>query len=233
MDSEDETTTCSNAPSENSFGNNVEMQIVESNTALPTETSYKKRKKQDPSSCAGRWTPEEHKAFLVGLAVYGREWNRVAKDIPTRTSAQVRSHAQKYFAKIEKEKREDAWPGSQVSKQIDGAGQQPSFAASPESIARIIVSPEAVQQEVEDVLQKLHERYRQLQIKLVAKKLAVDRGDVESISRNSVAVVSEVSMDSIANDDESLSSTLSHLNRNEEELIAAQVLHSGLHLTLH
>ena len=28
--------------------------------------------------CAGRWTREEHQAFLRGLAAHGREWKRVA-----------------------------------------------------------------------------------------------------------------------------------------------------------
>lgn len=50
----------------------------------------------------GRWTAEEHEAFLRGLRVYGREWKRVAADIKTRSSAQIRSHAQKYFAKLAK-----------------------------------------------------------------------------------------------------------------------------------
>jgi SHAQKYF class myb-like DNA-binding protein len=54
------------------------------------------------SSSSGRWTAAEHQAFCRGLAIYGREWKRVAQDIPTRTSAQVRSHAQKYFTKLEK-----------------------------------------------------------------------------------------------------------------------------------
>jgi SHAQKYF class myb-like DNA-binding protein len=49
----------------------------------------------------GRWTAQEHDAFIRGLALYGREWKRVAQIIPTRTSAQVRSHAQKYFHHFE------------------------------------------------------------------------------------------------------------------------------------
>ena len=51
----------------------------------------------------GRWTAEEHSAFLVGLRAYGREWKKVAQQIKTRTSAQIRSHAQKYFAKLAKD----------------------------------------------------------------------------------------------------------------------------------
>ncbi len=55
------------------------------------------------SGSTGRWTTQEHQAFVRGLALYGREWKRVAMDIPTRTSAQVRSHAQKYLSKMEKQ----------------------------------------------------------------------------------------------------------------------------------
>jgi len=47
----------------------------------------------------GRWTNKEHDAFLRGLSIYGREWKQISRTIPTRTSAQIRSHAQKYFAK--------------------------------------------------------------------------------------------------------------------------------------
>ncbi|CAH0517089.1 unnamed protein product [Peronospora belbahrii] len=48
----------------------------------------------------GRWTEQEHQRFLAGLRLYGREWKKVAGKIKTRTSAQIRSHAQKYFAKL-------------------------------------------------------------------------------------------------------------------------------------
>lgn len=37
----------------------------------------------------GRWTRDEHEAFLRGLKEYGREWKKVADLIPTRSSAQV------------------------------------------------------------------------------------------------------------------------------------------------
>mmetsp|Transcript_28370 Transcript_28370/g.61764 ORF Transcript_28370/g.61764 Transcript_28370/m.61764 type:complete len:503 (+) Transcript_28370:102-1610(+) len=57
------------------------------------------------SGTAGRWSREEHEQFLEGLKIYGREWKKVAKRIPTRTSAQIRSHAQKYFAKLAREEQ--------------------------------------------------------------------------------------------------------------------------------
>lgn len=50
----------------------------------------------------GRWTFEEHNAFLRGVELYGRTYEAVASLVPTRTVLQIRTHSQKYFAKINK-----------------------------------------------------------------------------------------------------------------------------------
>jgi SHAQKYF class myb-like DNA-binding protein len=51
----------------------------------------------------GRWTDEEHERFCQALKMYGKDWNQIQDYIGTRTSAQIRSHAQKYFSKLFKE----------------------------------------------------------------------------------------------------------------------------------
>lgn len=50
----------------------------------------------------GRWTKEEHEAFLAALHIYGKEWKKVAARVKTRTVVQTRTHAQKYFQKLQK-----------------------------------------------------------------------------------------------------------------------------------
>ena len=50
----------------------------------------------------GRWTREEHDAFLTGIRMYGKEWKKVAAKVKTRTVVQTRTHAQKYFQKLQK-----------------------------------------------------------------------------------------------------------------------------------
>ncbi|KAL7549185.1 hypothetical protein ACHAWF_012454 [Thalassiosira exigua] len=50
----------------------------------------------------GRWTKEEHEAFLAALQLYGKEWKKVAARVKTRTVVQTRTHAQKYFQKLQK-----------------------------------------------------------------------------------------------------------------------------------
>ncbi len=56
----------------------------------------------DSSLNNGRWTDEEHSKFLEAINLYGKNWSKVHKYIGSRSSAQTRSHAQKYFNKLEK-----------------------------------------------------------------------------------------------------------------------------------
>ena len=47
----------------------------------------------------GRWSEKEHRVFLEGLKLYGKNWKILSEHIKTRSCTQVRSHAQKYFIK--------------------------------------------------------------------------------------------------------------------------------------
>lgn len=53
---------------------------------------------------AGRWTSEEHSLFLQGLQMYNKQWKQIAELVKTRTVVQIRTHAQKYFQKLDKMK---------------------------------------------------------------------------------------------------------------------------------
>uniref|UniRef100_K3WDV8 Uncharacterized protein n=1 Tax=Globisporangium ultimum (strain ATCC 200006 / CBS 805.95 / DAOM BR144) TaxID=431595 RepID=K3WDV8_GLOUD len=49
----------------------------------------------------GRWNADEHKWFLKGLEMFqGPAWGEIARLIGTRTSTQVRTHAQKFFTRL-------------------------------------------------------------------------------------------------------------------------------------
>ena len=50
----------------------------------------------------GRWTRLEHFKFLEALKIFGKEWQKVQQHVNTRTSTQARSHAQKFFVKLDK-----------------------------------------------------------------------------------------------------------------------------------
>ncbi|EAR84229.2 Myb-like DNA-binding domain, shaqkyf class protein (macronuclear) [Tetrahymena thermophila SB210] len=59
---------------------------------------------QNPNgSNTGRWTREEHLRFVKGLGMYGKNWKKVEEYVGTRSGAQIRSHAQKFFNKIQRE----------------------------------------------------------------------------------------------------------------------------------
>jgi SHAQKYF class myb-like DNA-binding protein len=117
---------------------------MSSSDCQPTSsrTDQAKPPKKRKLAGSGRWSDSEHKAFLIGLSRYGREWKRVAQDIPTRTSAQVRSHAQKYFAKISKH--------HEVSESVRLHAE------------RIMADPAAAEAEVKETLRQLKVRYAEL-----------------------------------------------------------------------
>jgi len=49
---------------------------------------------------AGRWSTIEHYRFLHGCLIYGKNWNKVKEFVKTRSSTQIRSHAQKFLFKL-------------------------------------------------------------------------------------------------------------------------------------
>jgi SHAQKYF class myb-like DNA-binding protein len=75
---------------------------------------------------AGRWTAKEHLLFLEALRTHGQDWRRIAIDLKTRNNVQVRTHAQKYFKKLERMRRRAALKGA---KGAPGTSQKHGAAA--------------------------------------------------------------------------------------------------------
>lgn len=55
----------------------------------------------------GRWTKEEHERFVEGIKLYGKNWKLVEDHIGTRSGAQIRSHAQKFFHRLKRDYKID------------------------------------------------------------------------------------------------------------------------------
>ncbi len=50
----------------------------------------------------GKWGEVEHQRFLEAINRFGNDWGRARAHIATRSSTQIRSHAQKYFCNLRK-----------------------------------------------------------------------------------------------------------------------------------
>ena len=94
--------TVANAAAEKKdFASLTSRTVAGPNAPGKAQNSARARDAKSMPKATGRWTAEEHDEFLKCLDIYGREWKKVAERITTRTAAQIRSHAQKYFKKIE------------------------------------------------------------------------------------------------------------------------------------
>ena len=52
---------------------------------------------------SGRWSADEHRLFLRGLEMHGKDYKKIAALVKTRNVTQLRTHAQKHFQKLAKE----------------------------------------------------------------------------------------------------------------------------------
>ena len=55
---------------------------------------------KEKSENEGRWNDDEHLRFIEAISIYGNNWKEVQKYVGTRSSNQVRSHAQKFILKL-------------------------------------------------------------------------------------------------------------------------------------
>ena len=78
-----------------------------------SETQRIKTKAGKKGFSTGWWTKLEHYVFIEGkllisfsgLSIFGKNWKKVERLIPTRTLMQIRSHAQKFFIWIQDKKK--------------------------------------------------------------------------------------------------------------------------------
>lgn len=113
---------------------------------VPAEEQSKKvRKPYTISKSRESWTEEEHDKFLEALHLFDRDWKKIEAFVGSKTVIQIRSHAQKYFLKVQKSgsnervppprpKRKAAHPYPQKASKIapatsESTGQYQSLAA--------------------------------------------------------------------------------------------------------
>lgn len=96
---------------ETTISTDIQIQTtVEESSTQAKPKKEKKPKKQDggeeadtpkdPNSVTGRWNKDEHEKFIDAIRKFGKDWKMVEQYIETRTGAQIRSHAQKFFNRL-------------------------------------------------------------------------------------------------------------------------------------
>jgi len=79
--------------------NPEQPQLTEKPSTSMAKPSYSK----SSSKSTGRWTKEEHHRFVEGIKKFGKNWKQVEDFVGTRNGAQIRSHAQKFFNRLQRE----------------------------------------------------------------------------------------------------------------------------------
>ncbi|XP_051145441.1 protein REVEILLE 6-like [Andrographis paniculata] len=121
-------------------GGNLPHTAPVGNVASAVEDASKKiRKPYTITKSRESWSEQEHDKFLEALHLFDRDWKKIEAYVGSKTVIQIRSHAQKYFLKVQKNgtsehvppprpKRKAAHPYPQKAPKNAAGAQQSSTA---------------------------------------------------------------------------------------------------------
>eukprot|EP00189_Rhodosorus_marinus_P012980 CAMPEP_0184744432 /NCGR_PEP_ID=MMETSP0315-20130426/7192_1 /TAXON_ID=101924 /ORGANISM="Rhodosorus marinus, Strain UTEX LB 2760" /LENGTH=274 /DNA_ID=CAMNT_0027216135 /DNA_START=217 /DNA_END=1041 /DNA_ORIENTATION=+ len=78
--------------------------------------SVRVRKPYHSSRRRQAWTEEEHRLFLEAIEFHKRDWKKIQEHVATKDVLQIRSHAQKHFSKVERNKTGEYVPPARPKK---------------------------------------------------------------------------------------------------------------------
>ncbi|KAK4768796.1 hypothetical protein SAY86_026946 [Trapa natans] len=90
-------------PAPPSSANPISAPAMESSSVPFLEDPSKKvRKPYTITKSRENWSEQEHDKFLEALHLFDRDWKKIEAFVGSKTVIQIRSHAQKYFLKVQK-----------------------------------------------------------------------------------------------------------------------------------
>eukprot|EP00227_Mantoniella_beaufortii_P018312 CAMPEP_0197577484 /NCGR_PEP_ID=MMETSP1326-20131121/2098_1 /TAXON_ID=1155430 /ORGANISM="Genus nov. species nov., Strain RCC2288" /LENGTH=117 /DNA_ID=CAMNT_0043140563 /DNA_START=509 /DNA_END=859 /DNA_ORIENTATION=- len=94
------------------------------------EDLSKARKAYTITKSRESWTEQEHNMFLESITLYDRDWKKIESYVGSKSVIQIRSHAQKYFLKVQKNGTGEHVPPPRPKRKSSHAYPQKSTAVS-------------------------------------------------------------------------------------------------------
>ena len=89
----------------------------------------------------GRWTREEHRRFVEGCGLYGKDWRKISRHVGTRSNIQCRTHAQKVGSEDVLDTSSDASNSPPPSLHASSEETTPNFSLLTASLLQVPAAP--------------------------------------------------------------------------------------------
>uniref|UniRef100_A0A7S0ZJI2 HTH myb-type domain-containing protein n=1 Tax=Timspurckia oligopyrenoides TaxID=708627 RepID=A0A7S0ZJI2_9RHOD len=96
------------------------------------EKGRKTRKPYTITKHRENWTAEEHERFLDALRNFDRDWKKIEAYVGSKNVIQIRSHAQKWFLKVQKNKTGEHVPPPRPKRRIKGPNEYHPYSTAPQ-----------------------------------------------------------------------------------------------------
>ncbi|XP_073032013.1 protein REVEILLE 6-like isoform X1 [Primulina eburnea] len=118
--------------------------VAASSTTLSQDDSNRKvRKQYTISKSRESWTEPEHDKFMEAIQLFDRDWKKIEAFIGSKSVIQIRSHAQKYFMKVQKSGIKEHLPPPRPKRKAAHPYPQKASKISVGGVLRPMSSPQA------------------------------------------------------------------------------------------